>query len=439
MRAFKSAVVFIAVSLTSLASAEEYFLCFPANFRDPNAESLQNDEARYKLRNVISIGSVVRTNIRVSAPSIGLDTVFIIEANANTSVDLTGKATLLHQTGTTSHSILITASSPVQVTAHSTRFQSSEAFAVYPSSVLGSEYVVSSYSRLAEGLTGSISIIGTKDGTRVKLLGPQGSADWDESLANGIEITLNRGQVYTYAAISKTGFKCDPTGTAVKSSSPVAVISGHSCAYVPAKIEACNPLYEQLLPIPTLGKSIFVPPLAGRAESVVRVISGGTAATVRIDNNEPVSLQPRSFLEFDRKTESMHIQSDSPVEVALFGKGYKSGDNVGDPCMIMMAPASEFARTQMISAVLDKEWMHYLTVTCPPGHTSEVLVDNIAIAESEFVSSSKNGFRYAIVRVEPGAHTVSSQSPVGVFINGIGTGTNVYDAYGIGGSMVISR
>lgn len=61
-----------------------------------------------------------------------------------------------------------------------------------------------------------------------------------------VNVALNCGDVYQIIAIDEG----DLTGTSIESNKPIAVYSGHNCAYVPdAKNRACNMLAEQIPPM----------------------------------------------------------------------------------------------------------------------------------------------------------------------------------------------
>jgi hypothetical protein len=73
--------------------------------------------------------------------------------------------------------------------------------------------------------------------------------------------TLNTGQVYQL--VDEAGG--DLSGTAITSSSPVAVFAGNDCANVPPSDFACNTLAEEMTPTDTWGTDFLTEPLATRS------------------------------------------------------------------------------------------------------------------------------------------------------------------------------
>lgn len=433
--------VLLTSAIPTLSQVETYIFAFPQNFRsgtDVRKEIQNSKNSKNDVAHSLSIGTSAPTTVRITVASVKFEKVLTLPARASISIELPGEE-IVARNGASKHSVIVTANQPIALTAMSFRFQSTEAFGVYPVGRMGTSYVAACYSQLAMDLTGLITVVGIEDGTSVRLIGPPRSVDFDKQLALGINVTLNRGDVWSYVAPGSRSVDADPTGTIITASAPVSVITGHACAYVPAKQDACNPLYEHMLPISSLGNTTFVPPLAGRAGSIVRVISASERAQVTVGTEPTVSLGSQEFKEISRGAKPLIITTDNPTQVALYSKGYKSGDTVGDPCMITVPSTSEYARSYLLTTVTAPEWDHYITVICPPGHVGSVRLDEADIPLASFESDIASGFRWASVKTSPGVHSVNSATPFGVYVHGIGTGLNAYDAYGTGGATVLSK
>ncbi len=431
-------VLFVAIAIPP-ALAEDYVFCFPPNFRaNQRSTSDLRRVTPAEVQHTVHLGSSVANTVHVRIPSVGFDTSLTLQAGVAAVLQLPGEAIVAEQ-GSSKHAIFVTTQSPVAITALSSRFQSTEAFSVHSTGQLGTSYVVASFTKLAADLTGLFSIIGTTDGTQLRITGPAQSRAFDSSLAAGFMISLGKGEVWTYRAPFTTDSNCDPTGTIINATAPVAVITGHNCAYVPEKTEACNPLYEQLRPIPSLGASVFVPPLEGRSFSIVRVIAASEGANLTVNGETGEKLASQLFVDLDRKLEPVWIEANQAMQVMLLSPGFNNGDSVGDPCMIAVPSVSDYARVQVVMAITDAEWNNYLTVILPPGHSDDVVIDGTLLADSSVRKHSSSEFRWASVMVTPGMHTISSDEPVGVFVHGFGYSSNAFDAYGVGGSTVLKR
>jgi len=69
----------------------------------------------------------------------------------------------------------------------------------------------------------------------------------------------------TYETFKYTSpFATDITGMFINSSKPIAVYSGHACAFVPQGRFFCDHIVEQVPPVSELGRIHIVPPIIGR-------------------------------------------------------------------------------------------------------------------------------------------------------------------------------
>lgn len=428
------------------AGQHDHVLCFPPNFRTTASPADLGRPPRTEPNPLVlqlAIGTVRSTTVHVSAPSVRFDTTLSLAERSTATLSLPPSLVVPNITGISNNVVTVTSAEPVSIAALDAKFQSSESFSVQPVSALGTSYLVSSYTKLAEGLTGLFCIVATEFGTTVTISAPTSGGSSDAPAPKTRTITLNRGEVYTYVAPFDESASSDPSGTRIVASAPVAVISGHSCAYVPAKCEACNPLYEQLVPTLTFGVQTFIPPIAQRAESMIRVMATAEPATISVNGALPVTIMPGMWWEARRDAMPVHVTSDVPVQVALFGMGFRSGDSIGDPCMIMVPPHEQFAREQLITTSALPSWKHFLTLMCGPDNHNTVFVNGTAVPASAWIVDERSQFRYAHIRVEYGSHLVTSVGPVGIFVSGTGSmrvgDPGAYDAYGHSGAMIVKR
>jgi hypothetical protein len=296
---------------------------------------------------------------------------------------------------------------------------------------------VSSYTALAADLTGEFCVTATRDNTMLTVTTSPSLRSCDTTQT--IYRTLQRGETFVYAAPFIKGQACDPSGMIIRTSAPVSVISGHACAYVPAGNPACNPLYEQLRPIPTLSTTYFIPPIAGRSESMVRIMAPSEPATIKLSNVPDVTIAPSQWYEGRRDASAMLVKSTAPVQVALYSLGYRAGDSVGDPSMIMVPDVNSYAHELMIGTVGTDDWENTITVMCLPNTSNDVRVDGTPVPSSSFITDEASHFRYAHVPVSKGTHIITSAYPIGVMCTGIGVKTNQYDAYGHAGATVLQK
>lgn len=119
--------------------------------------------------------------------------------------------------------------------------------------MLGTEYIVMSYITLSAtpSTASAFGVVATMDGTVVTIVPSIGT----NTRPSGVpyEVNLNKGETYQLIASVTNG---DLTGSFITSNNPVAVFTGHTCAYVPQNISACDHLIEQAPPVTSLGESL---------------------------------------------------------------------------------------------------------------------------------------------------------------------------------------
>ena len=257
-------------------------------------------------------------------------------------------------------SIRITSDEPVVVFALNQAFRSADATNILPTTVLGTDYHIMSYStRYAD----AYAAIATRNGTRV--------------YHNGILAgTLNAGQVYYRTS------GVDMTGAHITANNPIALYALNQGAQIPAGIEFVDCLMQQLAPIETWGRNFFVP-VSHRARDIVRIVAsqnntnitqvGGTllASTGNIAN-----LQTGQYVELrvELSSNGCYIQADKPVGVCAYLTGgryneYLFGDTVSDPAQAWLPAIEQTAPYARIAPFIPEGVTaligHYVLVLTP--------------------------------------------------------------------------
>ena len=231
----------------------------------------------------------------------------------------------------------------------------------------------------------------------------------------------------------------DLTGSIVESSAPVAVFSGHDCAFVPYNRFACDHLEEQLFPVEALGREYVVPrtPPVAAEPNLLRIVATRAGTTIHFtpaNAHPPTTLAlPGDFAEFEQ-TESLVLSASEPVVVAQFlaGANYDTstpGDRNGDPDMILIPPIAQ-ARSAY-SFVAAPGFPGSNVVVAVPQNEA-VVVDG---AEPRGVPVARvAGYDVWHIRVAAGAHRVSSVR-AGVRFLLIVTGVALFTSYSFPGGL----
>ena len=86
-----------------------------------------------------------------------------------------------------------------------------------------------------------------------------------EVLGDNYNLTVSQYFTEPYSVYTlPSDLNQDLTGYFINSSRPIAVLSGHSCGFVPERVFFCDHMVEQIPPVSELGLTHIVPPIIGR-------------------------------------------------------------------------------------------------------------------------------------------------------------------------------
>lgn len=246
-----------------------------------------------------------------------------------------------------------------------------------------------------------------------------------------------RGSTVTYC---DPGPEYDLSGTVVRASRPVAVVSGHECTFVPFDRWACDHLEEQLFPVESLGRSAFVAPTRSvRGEpNLLRVVSASDDNRVRFSPplEEERSLGMGEWLELELR-EGVRVEASGPFLAALFlvgqdwaGLGTAGPRDLGDPAMALALPDAQYRRSYVFlaPATYAQSW---IDVVAPTG--SRVVIDRDVVTGWRAIPGT--GWSTSSVRIEPGVRRVDGARPFGLSVYGFGS----YTSYLVPGGLDLRR
>lgn len=433
MRIFLTAAV-SAVVLTSIVCAQpsaslegtRFVFAVPQNYRSVATNAAIASKQKVEPP-VITIGlsSTVGTQARIRCAG-GIDTTVAVTTNAISyvSVDAASAEVASSMTSASGRSFEITSTAPIAVTVASVRYQTTESFRPWPVDMLGTEYRLMGYTKLAPVLISTATITAVEDDTEV-IVEPSTPLTTDVTT-----IRLRAGQTFAVTAAFRQEHTSDLTGTLVRSSKPVSVVSGHTCAYVPARVEACNVLLEQMPPVSRWGDQHFASVPYYRSQGIVRVLAHHDGTSITVNGRQSVALEAGAFHEIS-SSEPLAILATKPVLVASFSQGYKNGDGIGDPSYAIVPPASMLgAACQIYSPLPIEPWSAAALITGPTQSIEAFRANIMAGAEYERQSADGNVTTIAvpltsvaqIVQVPPGCS-------VSVWGNGKNDSFMAYDAW----------
>lgn len=168
-------------------------------------------------------------------------------------------------------------------------------------------------------------------------------------------VTLNQQQTYQISSAN------DLTGIRITTTKPVAFFSNQQCTNIPAGVDACDHLMEQIPPTSTWGQFFLAASLLGRRSGdLLRLVAAQSPTNVTV--NCTTFVQPVTYLltaatnwqVFEIAPSSVcSIRSTVPILVAQFafiGAGRDGvGDNLGDPFMMMLPPVEQYSNNYVLT------------------------------------------------------------------------------------------
>ncbi|MBN9399909.1 MAG: IgGFc-binding protein ['Candidatus Kapabacteria' thiocyanatum] len=365
----------------------------------------------------------------------------------------------------TPYSLHIVSDDEVTVYAASREFLTTDAWLVLPTDVLGIDHRIMSYPSLVtvtpnpfggstlSAFPSQFVVIATQDSTDITIDAVPGRT----SMGPGGRRTtrLDKGETYLVQAwASETDLTDDLTGSLVRSTRPIAVISGHMRARAPlaSTNTSRDILIEQVLPVDTWGKSCIVIPPRPPADAVYtnpndaplyRILGSENGTMVSINGQAPVRLDAGAWLE-GLLRQPVVVSATSPVLCAIIDRSSSPTGTMnirsGDPFLLIVPPTEQYLSGYTVANIEPQPGFtpfyneHTLTVVCANGATSSLRVDGIS-PNVNYVPIPGTRHSYAHISVAYGSHTIVCDSAFGISIYGYGPA----ESYGYTGGMAFER
>ena len=412
--------------VTKNSEGKEFWLCFMKNFRAGETRRQNRPKA---LRLQLFITSSYNARVKIDIEEIGYENTIDVRANTVVNIQIPARAQVRAVETAERLAVHIVADTAISVYGLNSRFQTTDTFMGLPVSVLGKEYRAIGYTKLASDLLSELTIVATEDETEVEIT-PSTTTSTGRPAGMPFKVKLRKGDVYTVGARWQSLGACDLTGTRVVATKRIAMFSGHQCAYVPPKVEACNHLVEQLPPVSAWGKHYYFGNLRERSKYTLRIIAAEARTRVFKNSRLVAVLNSGEFYEELNVRDHLQITADKPVLAAQFAQGFKNGDSVGDPMMILVSPTQQFLSQYRFATPINGDWHHYINVVAPTESVSEIRLNGRRIDSSLFDVLGESRYSIAQVAIPFGTHVIRSETPFGLYSYGFGYKNDAYDAYG---------
>ena len=394
----------------------EFWLGFMQNFI-PNAAG--NEQLR------VFVTADQATSGSIEVPGQGWSQSFTVAANQTTTIDLPNSvAEHLGSDAIEGRGVFIETVDTVSVFAINFEDFTADGTRILPIQTLGTRYRIVSFnaSQIMLQSRSELLIVATEDGTEIEIT-PTVATQSPHPAGVPFVVSLNRGESYQLKAQTPL---LDLTGTLIQSLEesgtcrPFAVFAGNTCAVVPNNCQACDHLYEQLLPVEYWGTEFIAVPFAFTTQYTLRVIAHTDGTNVTVNGNT-TSLNGGEFLSLSGLTAPSCISADQPVCAVQFMEGETCAAG-GDPTMIVLSSnqqrISDVTFATVESSVITQ---HGLTAIIPNADVGALQLDGVPVdADDFFPLPGCAGFVYAHLSITEGTHRLTAPNGSNAYIYGTG-------------------
>ncbi len=286
-----------------------------------------------------------------------------------------------------------------------------------PINVLGTEYVITSYT--PSQTRGSVfSVVAAFDNTEVTI-NPKNNLTGGFSAGEEFTITLNSGEGFLGSS------QADLTGTLITSSQPVSVTNGNRCVNVPPGTSACDHIFQVAHPLFSWDTETIAAPLPDRPNgSIYRVVAGADNTTVSRNGSVVATLNKGEFHETGIVSGTQVFSANNPIFATQYMPGQSTaGATTGDPAMGSLISTEQFLSAYTFSTIGGGQFnQHWLNIIANNDDVANgtVLLDDAVVSASEFTAISGTNFSYAQILLSEGTHTtVSGSNPHGIYVIGL--------------------
>jgi len=236
---------------------------------------------------------------------------------------------------------------------------STDGFLLYPTDVIGYEYITVSYSPTHSFTV--FALASKYDNTELSIIFPDGAGRiplriefLNRVFTNNdvINITLQAFQSFQCASYDQA----DLTGTRIVSSMPVAAFSGNVRTWVGDAQSSRDHLAVQLPPVNAYGKEFPIMPIPGRTiGDKLRVVSSLPNTDITVETYGEMTqyyflANVSNYLEVDIASNSTTtVTSSQPVMVVQISQSQQSNEEFGDPTMIIVTATPQYLSEYVFS------------------------------------------------------------------------------------------
>lgn len=359
----------------------------------------------------------------VDLPGLGFSMPFVVTPGVVTTVNIPTSAMVFATDGIVNNGISVTSDNGVSVYGLNQIPATTDAFAGLTLGPFDTEFRIISWS--SQNGNSEFAVTAATDNTTLTIT-PSVTAG-AHPIGVPYNVILNKLQVYQLQTFS------DLTGTHVMSDKPVAVFAGHTCANIPTFASACDHINDQMPSVVNFGTSLLTVPLASRLNGdTFRILASQDGTSVQVNGPTPDTFQLDAGQYVTLILQGNNeVTSDKPIVVAQYSNGTSYDNQLGDPFLMVITPASQFKTSYTVSTPGSGFIKNFINIVAPTEETQTggIILDGVALLAADFTPIGLSGFSGAQKAIAVGGHTVTGNKPIGVYVYGF----NQADSYGYPG------
>jgi len=202
-------------------------------------------------------------------------------------------------------------------------------------------------------------------------------------------VTLQKGQTYLVQSPGTDFGKNDLTGSLLKSTKPIAVISGHQISSVPTDHGyGADHLIEMVPSADKWGTQYFDEPMAGKTVcgDYIRILSAENDNQITYNGAGPIVLDSGQYSDISQQTVPMVFTSTNHKRFIVaqysYSQGYDGDPGVSDPWMVLFTPQEQFEKEMIFRFPTSSRgpFTNYVTFISREDSISMITIDGLPIS-----------------------------------------------------------
>ena len=169
--------------------------------------------------------------------------------------------------------------------------------------------------------------------------------------------------------------------------------------------------------------------IASRSNYTFRALACEPDTKIFIDDEPARTLGAGEFYE-GSSDKNVKIISDRPILVSQYSHGFKDGDSLGDPMMMLISPTEQFINEYRFVTPVKGFWKHFINIIAHRDAMEYIELDGELVEYDIFEQIGDSEYYLGSMGLNFGMHTLKGKFPFGLSVYGFGSDEDAFDAYG---------